>query len=116
MATDGDSSGSGSQRMEDTSKILERLDLEDDEADDLVWEDEIDTNEIKPKWLALGRLLTVKSFSQSAGIGDMTAAGTPAQAVVWRRINAKLFSIQFNCLATGTRPCTRGPGTSMDLL
>ena len=98
MATDGDSSGSGSQRMEDTSKILERLDLEDDEADDLVWEDEIDIDEIKPKWLALGRLLTGKSFSHSAVIGDMKAAWNPAQAVVWRRINANLFSIQFNCL------------------
>lgn len=84
--------------VEGASDLLDRLTLQDDELDDLVWEDEIDTAEIKRKWLALGRLLTTKSFSQNALIGDMWAAWNPAQSVVWRRINPNLFSIQFKCL------------------
>ncbi|KAE8784602.1 reverse transcriptase [Hordeum vulgare] len=110
MAAQGWGSGSGSQRQEDdTGKLLERLHLEDDEADDLVWEEELDVDEIKPKWLALGRLLMTKSFSQSALIADMKAAWNPAQVVVWRRINANLFSIQFNCLADWSKAMHQGP-------
>lgn len=50
------------QGMEDTGKLLERLNLQDEKVDDLVWEDEIDVEDIKPKWLALGRLLTNKNL------------------------------------------------------
>ena len=43
---------------EGASELLDRLALQDDELDDLVWEDEVDSEEVRPKWLALGRLLT----------------------------------------------------------
>ena len=56
------------------SQLLERLNLEDDELDNLVWEDEVDDSEEKPKWLALARVLTEKNFSQGALIGDMRGA------------------------------------------
>ncbi|KAE8799590.1 hypothetical protein D1007_24968 [Hordeum vulgare] len=110
MAAEGLGSGSGTQGQEDdTSRLLERLNLEDDEADDLVWEEEIDVEEIKPKWLALGRVLTMKSFSQSALIAEMKAAWNPAQPVVWRRIKANLFSIQFSCLADWNKAMHKEP-------
>lgn len=108
MASDRDGNGSSSQQVDETSKILERMNLEEDEADDLVWEEEIDV-EIRPKWLALGRLLTGKSFSQGALIADMRAAWNPAQKVVWRRINPNLFSIQFNCLGDWNKAMHQGP-------
>lgn len=38
--------------MEDPSKLLERLYLHDEEIDELIWEDEVDATEEKPKWLA----------------------------------------------------------------
>ncbi|KAE8810769.1 hypothetical protein D1007_12493 [Hordeum vulgare] len=110
MAEEGLGSGSGTLGQEDdTSRLLERLNVEDDEADDLVWEDEIDVEEIKPKWLALGRVLTMKIFSQSALITEMKAAWNPAQPVVWRRIKANLFSIQFSCLADWNKAMHQGP-------
>lgn len=65
--------------------------------------------EIKPKWLALARLLTGKNFSQSPLIADMRAEWNPAQAVIWRRINVNLFSIQFNCLADWNKALHQGP-------
>lgn len=109
MAEPADGSGSRDQRMEETDKLLERLNLQDEETDDLVWEDELDVEEIKTKWLALGRLLTMKNFSQSALIADIRAAWNPAQAVIWRRINANLFSIQFNCLGDWNKAMHQGP-------
>ncbi|KAE8806492.1 Superoxide-generating NADPH oxidase heavy chain subunit B [Hordeum vulgare] len=39
----------------------------------------------------------------------MKAAWNPAQVVVWRRINANLFSIQFNCLADWNKAMHQGP-------
>ena len=42
MAASGEGSGVAGPAVEDTEKLLQRLNLEDDEADDLVWEDEID--------------------------------------------------------------------------
>lgn len=103
--------GSGSKGLvdEDPSKLLKRLHLQDDEIDELIWEEEVDDTEEKPKWLALAKLLTEKSFSQSALIGDMRAAWNPAQEVVWRRINPNLFSIQFNCLADWNKAMHQGP-------
>lgn len=109
MAASGQSSRSVTQGMEEAGKLLERLNLQDEEVDDLVWEDKIDVEEIKPKWLALGWLLTGKNFNQNALMGDMKAAWNPAQEVTWRRINANLFSIQFNCLGDWNKAMHQGP-------
>ena len=95
--------------VDSTIDLLDRLTLQEDELDDLVWEDEIDTEEVRPKWLAIGRLLTTKSFSQSALIGDMRAAWNPANEVIWRRINPNLYSIQFNCLGDWNKAMHQGP-------
>lgn len=97
--------GGRDQASEETSRLLERMTLQDEEEDNLVWEEELDTENIRPKWLALGRLLTGKSFSQSALIADMRAAWNPAQAVV----NPNLFSIQFNCLGDWNKAVHQGP-------
>ncbi|KAE8787805.1 hypothetical protein D1007_38276 [Hordeum vulgare] len=90
------------------SKLLEKLTLQEDEADDLIWEEELDAEDIKPKWLALGRLLTTKTYSHSALIAEMRAAWNPAMKVTWRRIDANMFSVH----ETGTRRFTRVLGTS----
>ncbi|KAE8772793.1 reverse transcriptase [Hordeum vulgare] len=90
-------------------KLLERLTLQEDEADDLIWEEELDAEEIKSKWLALGRLLTTKTYSHSALIADMRAAWNPTLKVTWRRIDANLFSIQFNCLGDWNKAIHQGP-------
>ncbi|KAE8811357.1 hypothetical protein D1007_11729 [Hordeum vulgare] len=100
---------SSKAQQEDPSSLIARLTLQDDEIDDLVWEDEVDAAEVQTKWLAIGRLLSGKTFSQSALIADMRAAWNPAQPVMWRRINPNLFSIQFNCLADWNKAMHQGP-------
>ncbi|KAE8782657.1 hypothetical protein D1007_43923 [Hordeum vulgare] len=92
-----------------TSNLLKRLTLQEDEAGDLISEEELDAEEIKPKWLALGHLLTTKTYSHSALIADMMAAWNPALRVTWRRIDANLFSVQFNCLGDWNKAIHQGP-------
>ena len=49
------SSSAGSSRGEgmDPSHLLERLHLEEDELDNLVWEEEVEEEDDQTKWLAL---------------------------------------------------------------
>ncbi|XBI91979.1 hypothetical protein VPH35_029165 [Triticum aestivum] len=108
MATQDDASRSRGKSSEDPSSLLERLHLEEDELDNLVWEEEVEEPEEKPKWLALARVLTKKSFSQGALIEDMKATWN-SREVVWHRINPNLFSIQFNCLADWNKAIHQGP-------
>lgn len=109
MATPPEASGSRPKTAEDPSALLERLHLEEDELDNLVWEEEVEEPEEKPKWLVLARVPTNKSFGQGALIADMKAAWNPARDVVWRRINPNLFSVQFNCLADWNKAIHQGP-------
>ena len=66
MANSAEGSGSRGIGDEDPSKLLERLHLQDEEIDDLIWEHEVDATKEKSKWLALASLLTKNSFSQGA--------------------------------------------------
>lgn len=109
MATQDNASRSRGKSSEDPSSLLGRLHLEEDELDNLVWEEEVEEPEEKPKWLALTRVLTEKSFGQGALIADMKAAWNPAREVVWRRINPNFFSVQFNCLADWNKAIHQGP-------
>ena len=52
MAEPSSSRAHRGEQME-LSQLLERLHLENDELDNVVWEDEVDESEEKPKWLAL---------------------------------------------------------------
>ncbi|KAI5008048.1 hypothetical protein ZWY2020_009096 [Hordeum vulgare] len=109
MATPPEASGSRSKPTDDLSVLLERLHLEEDELDNIVWEEEAEEPNEKPKWLALARVLTTKSFDQGALIADMKAAWNPAKEVVWRRINPNLFPVQFNCLTDWNKDLHQGP-------
>lgn len=109
MASTADATVGGGKEVADPSALLERLHLEEDERDNLVWEDEADEPDERPKWLALARVLTEKSYGQGALIADMKAAWNPARDVIWRRINPNLFSVQFQCLADWNKAIHQGP-------
>ncbi|KAE8812877.1 hypothetical protein D1007_09969 [Hordeum vulgare] len=51
MSESQDKMGNRDGEMGSTSSLLERLTLQEDEADDLIWEEELDAEEIKPKWI-----------------------------------------------------------------
>lgn len=108
MASPGDGSGSHEAGVDSIGDLLDHLTLQDDELDNIMWGDEIDAPEVRPKWLALCHLLTNKSFNQSALIGDMKAAWNPTEPVVWRRIKPNLFLIQLNCLGYWNKAMHKG--------
>jgi hypothetical protein len=63
MAGSGSNPRSGP--IEEPSALLERLHLEENELDDLIWEDEGDATTEIPKWLAVARVLTTKSSAKA---------------------------------------------------
>ena len=102
----------GSQRKgtkESTKDLLARLNLQEKEDDDFVWEEELPDLRSAAKWLAIARVHTPKTFSPSALYGDMRAAWNPAKTVSWRRINENLFTAQFGCLADWNKAMFEGP-------
>lgn len=74
MSSQAGGSGLQAWEKEDPAILLQRMNLKDDESDNLIWEDEADDPEEAPKWLALARLLTTKGFSQSALMADIESS------------------------------------------
>ncbi|KAE8777283.1 hypothetical protein D1007_49961 [Hordeum vulgare] len=107
-STAGATAGEGNELV-DPSVLLERLHLEEDQGDNLVWEDEADEPDEKPKWLVLASVLTEKAYGQRALIADMKVAWNPVRDVILRRINSNLFSVQFQCLADWNKAIHQGP-------
>ncbi|KAK1652507.1 hypothetical protein QYE76_070312 [Lolium multiflorum] len=107
---EGESSGSSGRKKEEVEDLLGRLHLHEDEIEDFVWEEEADEPNFKAKWLAIARVHTSKiGFSQSALFADMRSSWNPAKEVTWRRVDANLFTIQFNCLADWNKSMHQGP-------
>lgn len=91
--------GRGSRKgKEPVEELLSRLDLQEDEEDNFVWEEECKDEQIEAKWLAIAKVHTDKSFSPSALYSDMRSAWNPARAVCWRKVDDNLFTVQFGCL------------------
>ena len=63
MAVEGSDKGMGKQD-EDVDELLNRLDLHEDDGDDFVWEEEVGSDEVQAKWLAIARVHTDKGFAQ----------------------------------------------------
>lgn len=105
-----ETSGSqGGAKKENVAELLARLNLQEEEDDDFVWEDEV-IDKIEPAmWLAIARVHTPKTFSPSALYADMRSAWNPAKPIVWRRINENLFTAQFGCLADWKKAMFDGP-------
>ena len=76
------SSSQGRHGKETTEELLARLNLQEEEDDDFVWEEELPDLGAPAKWLAIARVHTTRTFSPNALYGDMRAAWNPAKMVV----------------------------------
>lgn len=78
--------------------FFDQLDLNDDEFHDV----EIDMDDPvindSVRWLALARVHTEKSFSQSAFYKDMRAAWNPAKEIRFRPVGPNMFVVEASCL------------------
>ncbi|KAI4974846.1 hypothetical protein ZWY2020_048453 [Hordeum vulgare] len=113
------STNRGSQgKDDDLGDFFDKLDLQEEEFEDVVVEEEAPEllNEIR--WIALARVQTTKTFSQSAFYKDMRAAWNCSQAVRFRPIGHNLFLVQVYCLGDWDRIMDQGPWLfrSMDVL
>lgn len=108
MATQEEAGGSRKGK-EPVEELLSRLDLQEDEEDNFVWEEEFKDEQIEAKWLAIAKVHTDKSFSPSALYSDMCSAWNPARAVRWRKVDDNLFTVQFGCLGDWNTAMNMGP-------
>ena len=90
--------GRNRRGKEPVEELLSRLELQEDEEEQFVWEDEFKEEKIEAKWLAIANVHTNKGFSPSALYADMRSAWNPAREVRWRRVDDNLFTVQFGCL------------------
>ncbi|KAF7054677.1 hypothetical protein CFC21_062316 [Triticum aestivum] len=104
------SSSQGRRGKETADELLARLNLQEEEDDDFIWEEELPDLGVPAKWLAIARVHTPKSFSPNNALyGDMRATWNPTRTVVWRKIKDSLFTAQFGCLGDWNKAMLEGP-------
>jgi hypothetical protein len=99
----------GKKKDETINDMLNRLGIEDDEFDDLVFEDEEDAPKEGLKWMALARVHTSNFFSQHTFEQHMGVAWSPAREVQFQHLEGNLFTVQCFCLGDWLKVEKDGP-------
>ncbi|KAK1629311.1 hypothetical protein QYE76_003626 [Lolium multiflorum] len=102
-------SGSGSKKEEAIGEMLNRLGIEDDELDDLVFEEEESAPKQGIKWMALAKVHTANNFSPITFENHMRNAWSPAQPIEFNHLEGSLFTIQCFCLGDWLKITEGGP-------
>jgi hypothetical protein len=89
--------------------MLLRLGIEEDAADDLVFEEEEDAPKEGIKWMALARVHTDNFFSPQTFEQHMRFAWSPAKEVIFHALEENLFTIQCSCLGDWMKVEEEGP-------
>ncbi|KAE8796376.1 protein transport protein sec24 [Hordeum vulgare] len=101
--------GSQGKQDEELGDFFEKLDLHEEEFNDVIVEEEALDLADEITWLALARVQTYKNFSQAAFFKDIRAAWNTAKPVRFRPIGANQFVIQAQCLGDWDRIMSHGP-------
>ncbi|KAE8810083.1 hypothetical protein D1007_13145 [Hordeum vulgare] len=101
--------GNSQGKDDDLGDFFGKLDLHEDEFDDVVVEEEAPELLEEIRWIALARVHTPKLFSQTAFYKDMRAAWNCSQQVRFRPIGPNLFVVQVYCLGDWDRIMQQGP-------
>ncbi|KAE8775400.1 hypothetical protein D1007_52084 [Hordeum vulgare] len=78
--------GSQGKQDEELGDFFEKLDLHEEEFDDVIVEEEAPDLVEEIPWLALARVQTFKNFSQAAFFKDMRAAWNTAKPVRYEKL------------------------------
>jgi hypothetical protein len=105
----GDQSGSGTKKTEGIDDLLQRLGIEEDEIDDLIFEEEDSVPKEGMKWLALAKVHTSNYFSPQTFEQHMKVAWSPAKDIIFQHIEENLFTIQCSCLGDWIKVEKGGP-------
>jgi hypothetical protein len=100
---------SGVRKGASVEDLLQRLKLSEVEKEGvfLAKEDRGSLSEVK--WMAVGKLLTKKSFSEESLRRMMMAAWNTGREVTFRATERNLFTIQAHCLGDWKRIMEEGP-------
>jgi hypothetical protein len=89
--------------------MIQRLGIEDDEFDDLVFEDEEDAPKVGIKWMALAKVHTSNYFIPQTFEQHMPVAWSPAKEIRFQHLEGNLFTIQCFCLGDWLKVEKGGP-------
>jgi hypothetical protein len=101
-------SGSGSKEKETIDDMLNRLGIEEEEFDDLVFEEEEAPKE-GLKWMALAKVHTSNPFSPQTFEQHMRVAWSPTKLVSFHHLEDNLFTVQCNCMGDWLNVSEGGP-------
>jgi hypothetical protein len=101
--------GSGIKKSDGLDDLLQRLGIEDDEIDDLIFEEEETAPKQGIKWMALARVHTSNFFSPQTFEQHMKIAWSPAKDIQFHHIEGNLFTIQCHCLGDWLKVDQGGP-------
>jgi hypothetical protein len=90
--------GSGSKKEERLDDLLQRLGIDEEEINDLVFEEEADAPKEGIKWMALVKVHSMNFFSPQTFEQHMRIAWSPAREIKFRNLENNLFTVQCFCL------------------
>lgn len=105
MAGEGASSSSG---LSDVERMMKELGLREEGLDDVVF-DEKEAPPESPRWVALIKVNTSKTYSQTWFYRNMRAAWDVAQEAKFKPLEDNLYTVQFTCLGDWERVMHEGP-------
>ena len=105
MATTGDSSSSGISEVE---KMMEELRFREEYLDDVIFDEKAAPPE-GPRWVALARVNTSKTYSQTWFFRNMRSAWDIAQEARFKPLEENLYTVTFTCLGDWERVMNDGP-------
>lgn len=89
--------------------LLERLELRDEETDEIILEEDVQELRADSKWMAIGSVYSSKSFSHAALFSQMRYAWSLAKEVRFKALGENLFVLQFFCKGDWTKVMEEGP-------
>jgi hypothetical protein len=102
-------SRSGSKKAEAIDALLNRLGIEEDEIDNLIFEEEEEAPKEGIKWMALAKVHTENLFSPLTFEQHMKNAWCPAKDIEFHHLEGNLFTVQCFCLGDWLEVEESGP-------
>uniref|UniRef100_A0ACD5WYQ2 Uncharacterized protein n=1 Tax=Avena sativa TaxID=4498 RepID=A0ACD5WYQ2_AVESA len=104
--------GSGQRENEEIEDVFKHLQLNEDELDDVVLgAEEIKEYKKEARWLAIGKVLTTRSFSATALFEKMKSVWALSRDPDCREAGENLFIFQMHCLGDHKKEVHQGPWT-----
>ena len=103
-----ENSGASSSGISDVEQMMKELGLKEEDLDDVVFDEQPAPPE-GPRWVALARVNTSKTYSQTWFFRNMRSAWDIAQEARFKPLEENLYTVTFTCLGDWERVMNDGP-------